>query len=287
VKDQLVVPCYDLRVLSAGVTPDNRALVLQTMSRTEAMNYTVALPEIGRTSRSCDASRHEMPQQAAIDILSDLTGVEAMWRSKDGKESWTGWLPHLDLAVARAFTAASGEHARLFALLKKPGTLTLRGQIDLWQMLHPAVQPGAKLDFEYPPETVIVEMRAGSLLSLRATATAERLGSQKSRVRVESRQNRWWGFDLSLVTGVADPKLEVSWSTAEDSRERPFPLRRVFMPWARPASSQPAAPASREIPELAGGNWERGKKVFFSEPAICFKCHQAAGEGGESGPDLS
>src|SRR5262249_48246194 len=66
----------------------------------------------------------------------------------------------------------------------------------------------------------------------------------------------------------------------------PLPLRRVLMPWARPPSSQ-TAPASREIPELVSGDWERGKKIFFSEPAICFKCHQVAGEGGRIGPDLS
>src|SRR5439155_20197568 len=135
VKDQLSLPRYELRVLSAGITPDGRALVLQTAPRTEALNYAVTLPDGARSARPCDESRHELPQRAAIDILTDLTGVEAVWRSADGKESWTGWLPHLDLAVARGFTAASAEHARLFELLKTPGTLTLRAQLDLWQTL--------------------------------------------------------------------------------------------------------------------------------------------------------
>jgi putative heme-binding domain-containing protein len=43
----------------------------------------------------------------------------------------------------------------------------------------------------------------------------------------------------------------------------------------------------RQIPEIAGGNWQRGKKIFYSEQPGCFKCHQVAGEGGKIGPDLS
>src|SRR5205085_411029 len=38
---------------------------------------------------------------------------------------------------------------------------------------------------------------------------------------------------------------------------------------------------------IAGGDWERGKKIFFGEQAACFKCHQVGGEGGKIGPDLS
>jgi len=59
----------------------------------------------------------------------------------------SGWLPHLDLTAAGSFTAASGEHAHLFQLLNKQGTLTMRAQLDLWNMLRPATQPGSKLDF--------------------------------------------------------------------------------------------------------------------------------------------
>ena len=40
-------------------------------------------------------------------------------------------------------------------------------------------------------------------------------------------------------------------------------------------------------PELDGGDWARGRKIFFGEQAACFKCHQTGGEGGEIGPNLS
>jgi putative heme-binding domain-containing protein len=43
----------------------------------------------------------------------------------------------------------------------------------------------------------------------------------------------------------------------------------------------------RDIPELEGGNWARGRRVFFSKQAACSQCHTVGGEGGAIGPDLS
>ena len=40
--------------------------------------------------------------------------------------------------------------------MKEPGEIVLRGQLDLTDMLRPAVQPGSKIDYEYPPESVTV-----------------------------------------------------------------------------------------------------------------------------------
>jgi putative heme-binding domain-containing protein len=42
-----------------------------------------------------------------------------------------------------------------------------------------------------------------------------------------------------------------------------------------------------DTPELAGGNWLRGKKMFFNEPLNCQRCHFIRGEGHHVGPDLS
>jgi len=39
---------------------------------------------------------------------------------------------------------------------------------------------------------------------------------------------------------------------------------------------------------LAGGNAERGRRVFFDKSAVsCVRCHKVDGFGGEVGPDLS
>jgi putative heme-binding domain-containing protein len=59
------------------------------------------------------------------------------------------------------------------------------------------------------------------------------------------------------------------------------------LPFAKPETAEPPSLGPRVIAEIAGGDWESGKKVFFGEQAGCFKCHQVAGEGGRIGPDLS
>src|SRR2546427_3899277 len=108
-----------------------------------------------------DHGRHD-----EIDLLTDLTGVEAQWESAEGKESWVGWLPDADLQVARELTRGSAEHERLFSLLNQPGHLRLRGQLDLWQMLQPATQSGSMIDWVRPPENVTVVIEASAPFSL-------------------------------------------------------------------------------------------------------------------------
>src|SRR5262249_19990781 len=81
-------------------------------------------------------------------------------------------------------------------------------------------------------------------------------------------------------------ELRLTYSTNEDARPRALPLRRVLLPWAsvKPA---PAETALARPPELQGGDWSRGRAVFFGEQAQCSKCHRVRGEGGRIGPDLS
>ncbi len=288
-KDQSLVGRHEVAVLSAGVAPDLRSVVLRTALRTEAFNYAVTLPEGAAAQRATDAARKELPQYAAHDMLTDLSGVEAEWRDSAGKAQWTGWLPHIDLKVARELTAASEEHARLFALLKTPGTLVLRGQLNLHLMLRTAIQPGAKLDFEYPPETVTVALKSGSRVELKTSSTSAKLdrrGDGEISITVDSKANAWLPVELTLATGAAEPTLDVAWHTAEDFRPRALQLQRFLMPWATPRSSGPAVAPERVIPEIAGGDWQRGKQVFAGAGA-CFVCHQIRGEGGIIGPDLS
>ena len=290
VKDQKVIARSTTPVLSAGIAPDLRSVILQTAPRTEALNYAVTLPDGLLPNRTPNPARHELPQHAAIDVLTDLTGIEAEWRDAAGKTAWAGWLPHLDLTVARALTAASEEHRRLLTLLKTPGTLVLRTQLDLHLMLRTAIQPGAKLDFEYPTETVTVALRsaAGARVEIKTPATAkmERSGEGEVRLTTESRKNGWLPVEISLATGAAEPALDVSWHTAEDARARALPLRRFLLPWATPNTGEPAVASVRRIREIAGGDWSRGQQIFKGQ-AACSACHQVRGEGGSIGPDLS
>jgi putative heme-binding domain-containing protein len=62
----------------------------------------------------------------------------------------------------------------------------------------------------------------------------------------------------------------------------------MLLPWATPrAEASAPTTTERRIPEIAGGDWLRGQRVFASEQAACAKCHQVRGEGGVIGPDLS
>jgi putative heme-binding domain-containing protein len=243
VKDQMNAPRARLPVLSAAISPDGRTVLLRTAARTSAVRCGLALPD--------------------SDLAHDLTGVEAAWTG--GGASWTGWLPHPDLAVARRLTLGSAEHAKLWARVGTPGTLALRFQLDLARMLYPAVQPGSKAPFEPPAETVTVTF-AGSLSK-----------------RLELAGGGWTPVEISLPTGPG-ASLDVSWHTNEDPRPRAFPLRRVLLPWARRADA-PAPP--REIPEIAGADLEAGRKIYFGAAAACHKCHAVRGEGGRLGPDLT
>src|SRR3546814_8574184 len=79
--------------------------------------------------------------------------------------------------------------------------------------------------------------------------------------------------------------LEVHYTTAEDSRPRALQIHRFIMPWVENIFAKELS-VIQERPELAGGNWARGKKLFFGE-ATCSTCHSIGGEGRSIGPDLS
>ncbi|HUE72181.1 MAG TPA: ThuA domain-containing protein, partial [Pirellulaceae bacterium] len=112
--------------------------------------------------------------------------------------------------------------------------------------------------------------------------------AERAKQVAESLQGkRSEGYNVKLVTGKRDPEFTVHWSTAEDDRWRVMPLHRFVPPWRQsPDDEQSLAPAPPP-PELAGGDWLRGREVFFSEQALCSKCHSVGGLGGSIGPNLS
>jgi len=64
-------------------------------------------------------------------------------------------------------------------------------------------------------------------------------------------------------------------------------LHRMVLPWAPTSRNDAPLAAAVDAPELQGGNWARGRRIFFGEQALCSKCHSIHGEGGTIGPDLS
>jgi putative heme-binding domain-containing protein len=241
VGDQLAEPRFGLPLLSAQLSSDRRTLLLPSAPHPLAAGYALTLPD--------------------AELRYDLHGVEASW---EGDVRWSGWLPHADLEVARALTKGSAAHDELWALLARPGTLTLRMKVDLRDILRPAVQPGARLDHAWPAERATLTFSGGTSKEL-TTSSAEPLP-----------------VEISLRT---PGELRVHVHTAEDARPRALPLRRFLLPWASTTRERPKGP--REIPEIAGGRWSAGRELFFGETAGCGKCHKARGRGGEIGPDLS
>ena len=261
VKDQMQIARYQLPVLSTALSPDRREIALHTERKTVDSNYAAAIRKGGG-----------LPD---MDVLSDLNGVEV----HIGTERH--WLPHADLNVARELTKASESHRRLFRNAAQRG-MALKMQLDLHLMLRPAIQPGSKLDYDYPPEHVTVVLESDKRLEVKSSVVTRGEGNTV-RLAVTPLVEQWLPLEVKLAAGA---DLKVHWFTAEDVRPRAFPLRRFKLPWVRPAAEQ--LPASeRQIPEIAGGDWARGRKLFFSETFACGKCHQVDGQGGVIGADLS
>ncbi len=277
VVNQLAEPRLELEVHSTALDSDGLTLAIRTTPRSSAVHYAITLPSLENISRG------------TIELAHDLSGAEAIWEATVGGTKLKTWLPHLDFSVARDFTEQSAAHSPFWAALSKAGKLNLKAQLDLWQMLRSATQPGGKLDFEYPNETVTVVFQSDLPMEITArSAKVERVNGNESRLTVTLKSNEWIPLELNLQTSASvAPTLAVSWFTAEDERIRPLPLRRILLPWARPAENSIPEETERVIPELAGGNWLKGNKIFFGEQAACAKCHLIHGKGAKVGPDLS
>jgi putative heme-binding domain-containing protein len=186
----------------------------------------------------------------------------------------------------------SAEQEALWNLLKEPGTLRLQTQLNLTDMLRPAVQPGAHLDHTFPAERVTLTFTASCPFTLQigeqqSKGEPNAQGVFTAQARVSPQANVPVPVQLALETHDGPPSLHVSYHTAEDARLRALPLRRLLLPWAELRDDASEKVVQREIPELKGGSWGRGRKIFFSEEAGCAKCHTINDQGGTIGPNLS
>jgi putative heme-binding domain-containing protein len=154
-------------------------------------------------------------------------------------------------------------------------------------MLRPRTQPGSTLDFRYPDETVTVVFKSNVRLEITADLQANRVSANEIQMTVTPANKHWIPLNISLYNASqSSPELNVSWLTAEDSRPRALPVRRLLLPWALPEQGSEVNNVTK-IPEINGGRWLAGRKLFFGERLGCSKCHQVNGLGGKIGPDLS
>jgi len=278
VKNQLATPRFPVAVESISLADNDRTLIFATAAQTAALSYGITIE--ADAFKAGDGT----PYSGQIDLVADLTGLEAEWKSADGT-AVKSWLPHPDFNVSRQLTAGNGDS--FFNSFDQEGSITLRGQLDLGQMLLPSIQPGSKLDWEYPAEEVTVVLTATrpfsfTLGSTPVTSQPED-GLHEAAHTVTTKDGTWLPLIVDFPNGTGDPALTATWSTDRSATPRPFPLRRILMPYAK-AQVQAAQPHNEDLPQLAGANAANGKILFT---AVCAGCHQMRGDGGRVGPDLT
>lgn len=272
VKNQLNAARYPVAVQKLALSEDARALVLTTPARTAAVNYGITI------AGDVFHTQADGAYAGQIDLQTDLTGIEVTLA--DGSAHW---LPHPDFAVSRGFFPQSS----VWQNLDPTGTLTMRGQLDLGLMLYPAVQEGSKLDWEYPEEKVTVVVSAARAfkftLGKDTIASAPAADRHEASTQVSTKAGTWLPFTIALDSGSGEPALTATWFTDRSPTRRPFPLRRVLLPYAQ-QQEVPAMPHNEDLPQLTGANWDNGKVLFQN---LCALCHAMQGTGSKVGPDLT
>lgn len=305
VKNQQAASRQKVTVHTAGMTEDRRTLLLATAPQTEAVQYSVQLPGMGREREVSPVGA--LPQAPAVDVAYSLAGIQATWvpaselgASQTFQESntWTGVLPHLDFAASRALRAGVPDMETLAERLSKRGLLTLKARLDTEGLFIPVKQPGSQLD--YVPEDD--EWLSARVLRLRSSREFQVQFGDRHHISSAGQAEHVLELDLpdttedlttlewKLAPGTGPLQLHAEWvARFKDgtTRSGPLPIHRLLVPWAMKESSNSDVARERKIPELAGANWGRGRQVFHSQEAACARCHVAHGEGGNTGPDLS
>lgn len=248
-----------LRVAGSKLEDGGQTLVLATDPHPREAVYRLDLPDPTSGGRP-----------APVDY--DLTGISAIWDTGEegAPPAWSGWWPELDPEASRRQTRGSAEHERGFALLAKPGRLTLSTLVVL------------------PPGPV--KLRVASTVPLEGTLGGENpstMGKDRLEFAFESTGDP---TDLTLIIPTqrsqGPPRLNVTYTVGDDPAERALTREAQVVPWA---PSVPPAPAEAPAPpfELSGGDPARGEAVFLGEQAKCSACHKVGGKGGTVGPDLT
>ena len=270
VQNQQRQPRQKLAVNSARLGADGQSIIVTTPARSNAWHYALAIAPAAQSKEN------------SLYVAHDLTGLKADWQGKAGSQ-WHGWVPHPDFIAAKQFTRASSQHDELWKALAASGTLTLNAKLDLFNMLQPATQPGADLGYVPTPETVTLVFKSDGELKLSAKdAKVEVINKHEARLSVSQvKEDQWPEFTLTL--GTPARTLDVAYFTDRDSRLRAPGTRRFLLPFAKPGTQDSI---NRSIPQLAGGDWLRGRELFRSK-AACATCHILRGEGFAVGPDLN
>jgi putative heme-binding domain-containing protein len=264
VRDQIATPRRWVELLGLNMTEDRRNLVLRVPRQTEPVNYAITLP----LPRSWKQSG-SIPQHETIDLMVTLNGIFA--QAKHNSTTVETVLPHSSLEASKILTQGSSEHEAFSKTASaKDATISLRAQLDVSNPYVPAVQPGAKLDWDMntdPFASAIFDVRTDHIADRAITSE----GSEKFRT-------------VTLNATNAAPAASGLFLAKNDLQSRLIPSR-AFVPWTSPRSAAATNLASTPRTDV-NGNWLNGRKLF-SGAAGCATCHKIRDEGIGFGPDLS
>lgn len=184
--------------------------------------------------------------------------------------------------MARELTRASAAHAEAFGRLALPGKLRSHTKLNLANLLRPATQPGSKLDYTPEPEVVTITVRSDAAVAMDGPGLWMNGKPGELSFTTTVGKDSWQELAITMPTPAR--WLEISYHTSIDPRPRALGIGRFIMPFATHPGEVSIAKAS--IPDIEGGDWERGRRIFFGK-AACSTCHQFNGEGHAVGPDLS
>ena len=298
-KMQQTLPRRKLPIYSASVTPDQKTLILSTATHRWNASYALTLPGLGRQD---DVSKPgDLPQVSQIDLSYSLSGVSARWQGALPSQAILQCtLPHLNTSIATTLLLNDADIEELNRATSRPGNLLLTTAVDLRGLFLPVTQPGSSLDFEAADddwiaksELVFSSRRPFSLtIGDSTTAVPSSLDGQSHScaISVDRHSQKPISVVIAMGTGVGDEVVDARWRAIfSDGSQRSGLLaqHRFVLPWAdNTEQSVPELP-NRQIPELAGGNWGRGKQIFHSEQAKCAKCHVRNEKNVMLAPDLA
>ena len=257
-----------LQIAASRLVDGGRTLLLFTDPHPREATYSVTLPGIRAPGATGPG--------ASVDLSYALTGVEAVLDDggEDAKVVWSGWWPDLDPDVARARLRGSAGHEAGFALLARPGRLTLRTLVTL-----PAGEATLRIVAGGPIEATLAGEAAESVDDGR--------GGHRADFPLES-TGEAAELSVTVRTGVGNkpPSLHATYSTEEDPTPRRLPGERQVVPWA-PAPPPAAAAAGECGPRPGGGRPEarRGRLQGGSGQVCELPQGPRPGRGRRAGPE--